>query len=66
MIYEVVRIVPTYHTIPIPFGMGISESWEAIQRAQLTKTPAWEPGTLIKGYVTIVASPAGRIVAIHI
>jgi hypothetical protein len=64
VIFEVVRIVPSYETIPIPFGMGITEAWGKIQAADLTKTRPWPKDTLIKGYVTIIVRPGGRIVGV--
>lgn len=61
---EVVRIVPTCHTIPVPFGMSVAESWERVQDGYRTKTLPFPEGTLIKGYCTILVMPGGRIVGI--
>lgn len=60
----VVRIALHTHTIPVPYGMGVSEAWERIRLANQENRPAWPPETLIQGWVSLVVHPNGRIVGV--
>jgi hypothetical protein len=65
MITEQIHITYSQHRIPVPYGMSIAQAWERIRLANQEGRPAWSRDVILRGWCTIMTTPAGRLVAIH-